>query len=339
MKLRHAGPEDTEAICALLADVFDENPKSDSAVLRWQYWDNPFGPASSWVCEDGGQIVGHLALIPIPLMIEGVPALGALAVDAAVKVSHRQKGIYEKLALAANADFCRRGIRVQFATRILRHMIPSTVTRTSALAGRLALYVLPLDHRWVAERLHLPAGIARVIVGAAFRTRGGAIGSEVTRPPAGLDELWSQLEPLTPYGVVRNESWWEWRYAQHPRSPYRYFEARDGDRLRAAAAVTVRHALGGRFFYILELLAADESAGRAVVAAMCGTTAECTGIAALALPGSVPSSLLRATGFRRLPRRLEVNPVELHIRDLCSTSPSDLASHPWAISWSEFDHL
>ena len=58
--VRRATPDDAEAVAALIGEVFPANPKADPAVLRWQYWDNPFGAPSSWVVEDAGRLVGPL---------------------------------------------------------------------------------------------------------------------------------------------------------------------------------------------------------------------------------------------------------------------------------------
>lgn len=44
----------------MLAGATRANPKVDPDVMRWQYFENPFGSAVGWVWEDDGEVVCHL---------------------------------------------------------------------------------------------------------------------------------------------------------------------------------------------------------------------------------------------------------------------------------------
>ena len=81
--LRRAVDADDEAIAACIGAAFPDNPKSRIDVLRWQYRDNPFGPAPTWVWEDEGRIVAHYTAYPVPYRIDGRVARAGFAVDAA----------------------------------------------------------------------------------------------------------------------------------------------------------------------------------------------------------------------------------------------------------------
>lgn len=336
MKLRRAGPADTHAICEFLGEVFEENPKTDPEVLTWQYWDNPFGSALVWIIEVEGRIVSLYSAIPIPMLIGGKVSRGALGVDGATAASHRRRGLYEKTAFAAFSDCCNQGMRVMFAIRSATPL-PMHQWKTSIRAGPLRLFVWPIDEDWTARRLRLTPELFRPFRRLAF-PRTEPLGERVPGPPVGIDELWKEVASDYPFGVVRDEAWWRWRYAGHPASPYRYWESRRGAQLRAAAVTIDRDSMGGRFVYVMELLAADREGARVVVSTMVSQSEDFSGIAMIALPGSAPAVSASAAGLRKVPRRLEAHPAELFIRDTCLESHGP-ASAPWSVTWGEFDYL
>src|SRR5207302_1847546 len=120
----------------------------------------------------------------------------------------------------------------------------------------------------------------------AGRAAVGAVGVDAATAPShrgqGLFERLARAgyDDGGRHGVRRDEAWWRWRYAERPGPPYRYFEVRDADRLQGAAAAVVREDFGGRFVFLLELLAADRWAARSVLAAVAEqTVGDASGVA------------------------------------------------------------
>src|SRR5437870_3948924 len=108
--MRATSPEETPSLSRFLSSVDARNPKGDPDILRWQYWENPFGAAISWVWDDDGKIVCHLARIPVPMILAGRVRQGAITVDAATAESHRQLGLFSRLLKAHDAHCCSIGI-------------------------------------------------------------------------------------------------------------------------------------------------------------------------------------------------------------------------------------
>lgn len=339
--LRRAGREDTGVICALLAEVFPDNPKADPAVLAWQYWDNPYGPASSWVAEQDGEVLGHYATFPIPGRLAGRPALLAMGADAATRESARGRGLFTKLAVAAwdgaAADGCR-----AILTAPNPNSRPGAVKAGMTEVADLPVYVRPLDDAWLGERFRLPRAAAALARRAAFRPRrpglGGPIGEEVERPPQGLDALWARSAPRLPWTVDADDAWWRWRYSERPGAAYRYFAARRAGALVGAAATTTRDLYGARFVMVLDLVADDCAAAAAALAPIAEEPGGAVGAALVALPGSRSARLAEAAGFRRLPRRLEPRPLHFGVVGREPALP-DPGLVPWSVSWSLLDHL
>lgn len=336
--LRRAGREDTDAICALLADVFGDNPKADPRVLAWQYWDNPYGKTSSWVAEEDGAVLGHYAAFPIPGRLAGRPALLAMGADAGTRAEARGRGVFKQLAEAAWQGAAEDGAQVVLT-------VPNDNSwRASLKAGAadvadLPVYVRPLDDEWLARRFRVPrlaAGLAR---SAAFRPRRSRLaGDEVESPPRGLDALWARTMPYLPWAVDADAAWWRWRYADRPGGRYRYGEARRAGALVGAAAAVPRDLYGARFLLVLDVVADDGEAAAAALAPLLAAPGGAAGAALVAVPGSRPASLAQAAGFRRLPRRLEPSPLHFGVvaKD---TSLPDVSRQPWSVSWSLLDHL
>jgi hypothetical protein len=201
----------------------------------------------------------------------------------------------------------------------------------------LRTLVLATDADWLARRFHLPTLVAKGLRRAAFRTSspGGAL---VDAPPSGLDDLWARVVAASDIrnGVVRDSAWWAWRYERSPLGPYRYVEVREAGRLQAAAVVAEREDFGGRFGYVLELLAVEPSAAHAAVATAANDIAGVVGLVTQVMGGSALDRLSRAGGLRRLPRRLEPKTTRFGIADHTGTLGS---VDDWHVGWGDQDHL
>ncbi|MCU1380571.1 MAG: hypothetical protein JWN29_3554, partial [Acidimicrobiales bacterium] len=189
--LRPAGTDDDEAIAALIGEAFPGNPKARLDVLRWQYRDNPFGETVSWVWDDGGRIVAHYSAYPMPYLLDGQPAVGANAVDAAVAPSHQGRRLFTPLAQALYADCAARGMPIAVCYASNPIAIKGVARAGVEWQPRLRTLVLAVDDAWLARRFHVPAPVGGLVRRAVFALGRGPTGDEVDGPPGGLDDLWS----------------------------------------------------------------------------------------------------------------------------------------------------
>lgn len=339
IRLRAAGPEDGEAIGAVMAGSFAGNPKAEADVQAWQYWDNPFGRPCSWVAESGGRVVAHYAGVALPGVVDGRAVTLALGVDAATDPDFRGLGLFEQLARAVYAGSGQAGMPVTYclpnpnSLRGFRKAGGEDV-------GRARVLVAPLDPAWLARRFRAPVVAGRA-ARVAFRLGSGAGAGMVADPPAGLDELWASVAPRFGNGVARGAAWWEWRYARRPGGRYVMAEARRSGRLVGAAAAVCRDDLGGRFLCLLELVAEDRRAARALVGRMASAAAGplgAAGLACTALAGTPVYRAARAGGLLPLPARLEPQPMHVGLVDNRASLPG-LARRRWTLSWGDLDHL
>lgn len=339
--LREARPDEDDAIRACLAESFPDNPKAKAEVLHWQYRANPFGRTVSYVYDDGHRIVGHYANYPVPCLLDGEASLAGVAVDAAVSPDYQGRRLMKPLNEALYAASVDAGMRVSLAYPSNPIAVKGIRSAGWLEVARLRTLVLAVDDAWLAKRFHAPRVVASAVRSIGFRTGRGPTGDEVGAPPDGLDGLWAAWlrDGNLRNGIIRDASWWQWRYADSPMAPYRYYESRRDGRLVGAAAVVVREDFGGRFAYLLELLAADREGARAVVKAVAANVGEVAGIATVAVDGSPLHRIAASAGMRTLPQRLEPKGLWFGFVDNTSTDLGRLTDQPWAIGWGDLDHL
>ncbi len=337
--VRRATPDDAEAIADLIGEVFPANPKADPAVLRWQYWDNPFGEPSSWVVEDAGRMVAHYTAFALPGLVGGESVTFLKSADAATLESHRGQGIFPDLVQRVTADAEERGIPVTLyspsnpsSASPLRRVgmvdvadVPVRVAPRDigTLAGRIrggrsmARPVLPLVRRW------MPAAAPGLVVDVVDQIDDGE-----------LDALWSRHRPDT--GVDHSAAWWRWRYAR-PGTDYTLVTVRRRGTLVGAAAAVRRDILDAPFAFVLDVVADTDNGGRTAIRGVAEAMPGVAGVAGIALPRTDIARHLAAARLVRLPKR--VLPKAFTFGVLPTTGDRTLVSAPWRLTWCDLDHL
>ena len=153
--LRRATRDDTAGICALLRRAFPENAKGRPEVLDWQYWDNPFGPPTVLVWDDGGQVVGHYAVVAYPARIAGRPGLLGIGIDAAIDPDHQGRQLFGPLA----RELYRQALDDGMAAIVCYpndNSVRGIARQGWEELGQLRTRLLPLQAGWFAGRTGVP---------------------------------------------------------------------------------------------------------------------------------------------------------------------------------------
>ena len=79
-------------------------------IWRWAYLDNPHGDPFVSLCYDGDALVGHYAMIPLPVSSSGRRLKTCLSMTTMVAATHRQHGLFVKLAEATYANAIDAGV-------------------------------------------------------------------------------------------------------------------------------------------------------------------------------------------------------------------------------------
>lgn len=325
--LRPADRSDDAELRRLNAEAFPANPKTRADITAWQWWDNPFGETIAHVWEDDGRLVGQYIAYRIPARFGGEPGRIAIGVDLAIAPSHRGQGLGGPLIDACFGQATDEG--TPFYSYPNQMSVGGVSRGGWVQVDQLEVRVLPTGGRWRPLR----------VLGARVRMPSGIDVEVLDVPPDDVDALWSAVERHHPYGVDRGVDWWRWRYAEHPDRPYRILAARRGGSLVGLSAVITRDDLGGRFHCLLELLAIDGTAARAIVAAVRdGAVGSADGIATTGVPGSRLSELAGQAGLLRVPPRLLSRPIYFGVVPHPTIVP-DPTAVPWSTAWGDLDHI
>jgi GNAT superfamily N-acetyltransferase len=304
-----------------LSRTFNGNAKTDPAVMRWQYWDNPFGGCVGMVIEDGGRIISHSTAFCVDAQMRGERTKITIGADGATDERFRRRGLSVRLWIGMIAELRKEGVVATFG-------FPGRHTANPRTLLNLAP---PIPVRLFARPLR---GVLRPAA-RSLRREGEGDGREIDVVPSDIDSLWERVSPSLPFSVVKNRTWWTWRFDRHPQRPYRLFEVREDGNLTAVAATRERTSRGRAVECIVELLAVDDGAARTVV----GAVARATGANGLAFKAPVhapQARWARAGGLRLVPRRLE--PDAMNLLAQFYDKPS-LVNEPWSVTWADTDYI
>jgi len=185
MRVVECDPDRRRDVADLLERVWGK--RTDESELDWFYGGNPVAPASVLLAEDGGRVVGSVAIVYLRLSVGGEAVTAGMPVHLATDPAFRGRGIFRELQGANEERARRRGARLLF-------VVP-TPASASVLRRRLGWTPLPPLRVWSRPALPLPRRSRRV-------ERFDASVAGVSVPPS---------------GVVRDADWLNWRFADSPR--------------------------------------------------------------------------------------------------------------------------
>ncbi len=250
---------------SFFARVYRENyALCDDSLLRWQFHRAP-GSHGEWhikLAIDDGDIVGCLGYVPLDISLAGRRVRAAWVINWMVDATRRQLGLGPLLM---------REVMQQFDVTL--NIGPNRVARELLTrmgwwsAGDLPRHVAILDRDAAAalaeDRLAAwPASASATAHDGASTARI----SRVERFDASVTSLWERLTRggtggLT--GTARTAEFLNWRYADHPRFPYRLFVCHRGTELVGVAVYRVETVQGMpsvRVARLVEYLEATEDA-------------------------------------------------------------------------------
>lgn len=198
------------AIETLFYNSFGHRELGD--VWDWAYLDNPNGEPIVSLCYQGDELVGHYAIVPMPLSSDTQRMNSYISMTTMVAESHRKFGLFTQLALATyevatagNIDFVFGFPNSQSTPGFRRRLnwvlpesdyvatIDKATLMTSARAGtfnKAGLFGLdlsdPIIGRW---RLSRPSADYRFEHGVAYKRHQNAIDLLWWDSPESLDNL------------------------------------------------------------------------------------------------------------------------------------------------------
>lgn len=193
--------------------------------FAWKHEAPPAGASWGWVARDEGVVVGVRLVMRWPLRIDGQPALAARMVDTATRESHRGRGVFRRLTMAALDELARATDPPLFIMNTPNHR------SRSGYQGMGWELLPPIPHGY-----HL-----------VFPGVGGA------RVDTFSLADWPSPGASPGLETARTGSYMRWRYQAAPGSSYRWLRLRQAEEPNGLV-YRLRRTRGVRVLLVMELL-------------------------------------------------------------------------------------
>lgn len=201
LQLRQYAEGDEQQILALYQRSFGR--ALSEAFWRWRFESNPIGERFIALMCDGDRTVGHYAVTPVRLFIEGRTVLTGLSGTTMTDPQYRGLGIFPALASHVYEDAARRGLAMVWG-------FPNSLshgTFTQALGWR-DIYEIPTLTLDLSSAKSAPAVSLQIEAPDSFDDR--------------FDRLWQRISCRSHAAVlvVRDAEYLRWRYTRNPINQY-----------------------------------------------------------------------------------------------------------------------
>lgn len=282
-------PGDETEIVALFNEIFSENnPIFEPRTLehwRWQFEQNPAGQRILLGVDTEGRIVGQFCSRPAWANVRGEKMLCSEAVDSLVAKPYRKglrkRGLFVSLAEEFIETHGREDLDV------FMYGCPNELAfpiGTRLLHYRPVFAPLPILERPPRGDAQVPRAVV-----------------EVERFGPELDRLWERLLTTHTFGLWRDSTYWNWRYADCPSVRYRMLSVPGPDGELRGAAVVCERWLDEEVLTIVDWLVPrdDEESAQALLDAADGLAAasNLSPVQAWFHPEQPEAQWLRARGF------------------------------------------
>ena len=240
---RPADIADVDGILALRELVLPSSEYENREQLRawwnWQFMENPAGKGIVWVAEKEGRIVGHDAVVPMKMQIDGTTFVVGNSMDTMTHPDYLRRGIFLNLARRVHTAAQVRGMAciILLANNLSRggfvkylggeHVANRPfwmhVAKTGSLCA-LTEHLSPSTEQWVRSVL---AGASTIAdrSGRALRARIQVHAEHIKDVEACTGGLWSRLALRSRVATVRDGEYLQWRYCQVPHRTYDFMVA------------------------------------------------------------------------------------------------------------------
>jgi GNAT superfamily N-acetyltransferase len=344
-------PELAPAVLALHRRAWPEAEIGDERFFRWQYDENPAGPALSALARarNGGELIGQFGAIPLRLWVDGEERLGALGLNVVTDEAYRRQGIFAGLGRAADERMAHAGAAIAFAMPN-ESSFPGFVRRLGYThAGDLPFLARPVNaRRLAARRLPVPGAPALAALlsrpffpplPAVAEPVPGVAVERVEQIDAQFDDFWRRVRGRERIMVIRDASFLEWRFRRIPLRRYEILRARLEGQQAGYIVLRVADVLGMRAGLVVDFLVAPALGGVRVGHALLAEALACFAgedidlIATLMPSHALEYRLLRRAGFWPLPRAVLPQRFRLVARD----GPAVRELRNWFFTLGDYD--
>lgn len=321
-------PENLAETIDLTQDYYGESWISDPGFLKWQYEDNPAGPAVIQLARDveTSQLAGQNVVIPMRFKANDKLIKGTLCLNILTRKAYYGQGIFTGLAKPVYQDCAEQGLEFCYAFPN-PNSYPGFLRKLGfADLGSVPLLLRPLNPKALVQKkvgsllahLALPFQLL-------FRVKDRSDDRYEVYPLTALNlsELnvfWTKIQHKYPIMGIRDADYLRWRYFDIPLRDYQLYGVRQKNNSTLLGYIVGRctevEAMGSGmivdFLVDPNHLAAGNNLIHRILRFFVDNNMDLAG--SLMLPHTDESRLLKANGFFPCPKALEPQPFPVIYR-------------------------
>jgi N-acetylglutamate synthase-like GNAT family acetyltransferase len=263
--IRHYKQGDEGQINSLFQEVFHKTRSTDS--WSWKYINNPQNETVITVFEEGEEVVGHVALVPVVAKWFDEEIKVGARTDTMVSPRHQGKGIYRQLneellsqAKSHSIDFLY-GYPAKEAKKLF---IRYTGAKEIASIPRL-MYINKASNV-IASKLPAAKLLKPVLRFADKKTKNSTSSiyrqAEVTNCNEQFNKLWEEANDVASILIKRDADYLNWRYHNHPDKNYKMLALYKEEKLVGYSVLHIEKKPYGKgslaFGTVVDMLANDQ---------------------------------------------------------------------------------
>jgi hypothetical protein len=267
---------DEQGIIELQNTVFESNGKTNLEKWRWQYVENPCGPARIFLYEKDRKIVGHFALMPVALKCGEREILSGKAENGMMHKRYRGFGNhFVKLVREGIHESFQDGMSLCWGfagPMILRPQIAAGFRHLGRVAQRIK--VIDGDrffHEFIRPRIGegffkkrtygMFPFLFRAFDGLTnFKSRKKGLEiKRVNRCDERFDVLWDEVKEAFGMTIVRSSSFLNWRFVDNPNAKSEILTAEKHGELKGYIVLNTLEKKGFKVGFIGDLLFQERS--------------------------------------------------------------------------------
>jgi hypothetical protein len=331
-----------------------QHPHTTLAFSNWLFAATPPGEPIATIVRLHGRVVGSAGLCRKRILVEGRSALLAHGLDymlapdlkglaighASIEVARHWLDLARSLGCALGLVFPNEN-----SHRILTstHVGLKPMFQPALMIRPLQRAALTRDIKGVPRRLGTAALRIAALYGSTRSVFAG--GKKPLRFEAHFgpeyDALWASLTDKVGIGVVRDSSYLNWRYVDHPVYRYERLCLKSDGELRGFVIGTRRETFGIDSMLLVDLVAKNANDGvsceliEGFVHHADSQTSEI--VVTLAIPGSSLYNALKRCGFLAVPFRLDPKPFRTASAVFSATANCAWDPSRWYFTWGDID--
>jgi glycosyltransferase involved in cell wall biosynthesis len=201
---------------------------------KWQYLENPDGPAIIILAEAHQKIVGHRAIIPVRMKIGNETCMGSYGLDAMTHPDYQRQGIYVSIGKLIYESLIKNGIGIVYGTPnnnaypiAIKYLQWFDICNVPVMVKIIDWGIILKKHLGIPRFMGKPLGKAFEFIFKKtrhFKSPDIEV-QQITAFDERMDKFWLKASTIKQTMVVRDMIYLNWRYVYKPDKNYKIYIA------------------------------------------------------------------------------------------------------------------